>query len=355
MAEVIIVGSGLAAACLMHRFHANSIPFRVITQPNLSNSSRVAAGVWNPVVFKRLTKSWMADRLLPETLTFYKAIELQSGKKFLFERRIIRPLTNQQEQDAWTAKAKNELDDFLEDKIEHSNAELFGLKMQGSYGLVNSAGNLDIGCFLDYTMRYFSEKITEETFDYSLVETDGGKVRYKQHNYAAIVFCEGWLIKNNPFFNWIPMKPAKGEVLTLKAEGFDLKNYISNRSTFLFQQHDGNLRCGASYEWEHLNEVPTEAAKTMLLNGYAEHSNKHVEVIQHLAGVRPATTDRRPVLGEHPLHKGLFVFNGLGSKGVMLAPYFSKKFVNFYLQQEELSAEVSIRRFNNAYEQSTTS
>lgn len=176
MAEVIIVGSGLAAACLMHRFHAHNISFRVISKPSLSNSSRVAAGVWNPVVFKRLTKSWMADSLIPEALKFYKAIEQQSGDRFLFERKIIRPLASQHEKDAWTSKAKNELDDFLDPKIEHGTSELFGLKMKDAYSFVNSAGNLDIGRFLDYTMRYFSNKIREELFDYSSVELNGEQV-----------------------------------------------------------------------------------------------------------------------------------------------------------------------------------
>ncbi|MBK7816373.1 MAG: FAD-binding oxidoreductase [Sphingobacteriaceae bacterium] len=72
-------------------------------------------------------------------------------------------------------------------------------------------------------------------------------------------------------------------------------------------------------------------------------------VLEHKAGVRPSTLDRRPIIGQHPLHKNLFVFNGLGTKGVMLAPYFSKKFVHFYLNKEALDAEVDVKRFYSKF------
>lgn len=355
MAEVIIVGSGLAAACLMHRFNACNVNFEVISEPSLSNSSRVAAGVWNPVVFKRFTKSWMADTVIAEAISFYKSIEQAAGEQWLFERQIIRPLYEEHEQKLWLAKAKNELDDFLEEEIKTLNGTLLGLKMAGAYGIVNKAGNLDIPAFLDFTLQNFKHQIHRQKFEHTRLQLEEKGISYEGKKAKAIVFCEGWLVKDNPLFNWIPLKPAKGEVLTLKANNIDLKKHISNRSTFLFQQQNGTLRCGATYAWDVLNEEPTEACKDQLLRGFAEHSNEHAHVLEHLAGVRPATVDRRPVLGRHPQHHNVYMFNGLGSKGVMLAPYFSKKFVNFYLQQETLPAEVDLRRFIANYEQSKTS
>lgn len=355
MAEVIIVGSGLAACCLMHRFAEASVSFTVISQPGLSSSSHVAAGIWNPVVFKRYTKSWMADTVLPEMQAFYAAIEQQSSIKMLYPRLIIRPLADEREKTLWLGKSKNELDEYLDSQLYSNNETFPGLSLPAEYGIVKHAGNLDLPAFLAYSTKRFKNHIIEETFEHSSLKISPEGLSYKNRNAKAVVFCEGWLIKNNPFFNWLPFKPAKGEVLTLSAEGLQLKNHISNRSSFLFEQQHGQLRCGATYEWQNLNEEATDAAREELLAAYATHTDIPARVTAHQAGVRPATIDRRPVLGCHPELAGLYVFNGLGSKGVMLAPYFSKKFVNFYLHNEALSAEVNVRRFYPIYEQSKLS
>lgn len=45
-------------------------------------------------------------------------------------------------------------------------------------------------------------------------------------------------------------------------------------------------------------------------------------VVEHKAGVRPSVSDRRPVLGPCKDYEQLVVFNGLGTKGVSLAPFF---------------------------------
>jgi glycine/D-amino acid oxidase-like deaminating enzyme len=77
--------------------------------------------------------------------------------------------------------------------------------------------------------------------------------------------------------------------------------------------------------------------------------NCNYNIISHLAGVRPSSIDRRPIIGAHPEYKNLFVFNGLGTKGVMLAPYFSENFVNFYLKNEPLMDDVNVKRFYSNY------
>ena len=43
------------------------------------------------------------------------------------------------------------------------------------------------------------------------------------------------------------------------------------------------------------------------------------------------------------------MFNGMGAKGVMLAPYFAGKFVHFLKQKQELPKEVDVARFYKLY------
>lgn len=348
MAKVILVGRGLAAACLMHRFHAAGIEFRVIGKKEMSSCSRVAAGIWNPLVFKRLTKSWMADALIPELLDFYGRCEKEAGKSLMTQRQILRSFQEEQEEKLWLAKSKNELDDYLDPEIYTEGAAPRNLKC-GRYGQVLQAGNLDVPAFLDYTDVKFHDQISDEEFFYDDLKVDTLHCRYQEQEVTAVVFCEGWLISKNPFFNWVPFKPAKGELLTMRLRQLSLEKTISSKASFLFETQPQEFRSGATYEWTDLNETPTDRAREELLRKLSSHTDEQPEVLRHEAGIRPATIDRRPVLGHHPLYKQLWVFNGLGTKGVMLAPYFSNKFVLFYKQNVRPDSEIDLRRFYHLY------
>ena len=69
------------------------------------------------------------------------------------------------------------------------------------------------------------------------------------------------------------------------------------------------------------------------------------EIIDHQAGIRPTVKDRRPLLGVHPAHHQLAIFNGMGTKGVMLAPYFANHLVNHLENDDKLLPEIDIVRF----------
>src|SRR6476469_42384 len=101
MTDFIIVGRGLAASVLAHTFNTCNITFKIIGVPNLSSSSLVAAGIWNPVVFKRLTSSWLAHQTIPFLLNFYGECENRINKKFVYQRPILKPFAEEQEQILW--------------------------------------------------------------------------------------------------------------------------------------------------------------------------------------------------------------------------------------------------------------
>lgn len=60
MTKYIIVGQGLAGTLLAYQMHKNNIPFKIIVDPIQKSASEIAAGLINPLVFKRLTKvGWL--------------------------------------------------------------------------------------------------------------------------------------------------------------------------------------------------------------------------------------------------------------------------------------------------------
>lgn len=344
----LIVGQGIAGSVLALSLMKAGYRVCVIDKPGLSLSSRVAAGIWNPVVFKRLTKSWLADELVPELIDFYSHCDKELNASFITRRKIIKPFTEEQEKNLWLKKAQGE-NAFLDPQA-YDHFELSASQTIASYSFVLEAGNLDVAAFLNATKDQLikQQSFFEDTFQYGQLEQTAEGITYKELSADNIVFCEGHLISKNPFFNWVPMKPAKGEVLTVKCEGLNLKEHILNKGIFMMPLGNNHYKVGATYEWETLDDEPTPQKKEELSEKLKAVLKVPFEIIKHEAGVRPAVIDRRPVVGVHPSLHTHFIFNGFGTKAVMLAPYFAKQLVHHLQSNTTIDAEADVKRFVKA-------
>ncbi len=171
------------------------------------------------------------------------------------------------------------------------------------------------------------------------------EIRYKNFTCDKLVFCEGHLATQNPFFKELKFKPAKGEVLTIYCEELKTTSII-NKDFFILPLPEAHcFKVGATYNWLDFTDNTTEKAKQTLIEKIDSVIPFPYKIIKQQAGVRPSTIDRRPVMGFHATHKNMGVFNGFGTKAVMLAPYFSKHFCNFIFLNQELFLDVDVKRF----------
>ena len=351
MTDFMIVGRGLAAATLMHTLHRTGLSFVAIGDPSVSACSRVAAGVWHPLVFKRLTACWMYDTLIPFMLRFYDDAERVLGRKLVTARTLVRPFSEEQEKRLWLRKAGSELKGVLDPGIRNDRAYPL-CNMEHGYGLVRDAGNLDVRSFLDATNAFFADRVVTERFVHEKLEIGDGSFGYGDHHAVRIVYCEGNQVQSNPYFHWVPMRPSKGEVLTVAFEKKLFSQTIVSKGGFLLDLGGGLYRAGATYAWDGLDDVPTAAARHELELKIRAITSEPYRVESHEAGVRPSSFDRRPVVGEHPSIQGMYILNGLGTRGVMLAPWFAANFVNFCRQEASLEPEADVTRFRSSYEAS---
>ncbi len=320
---------------------------QIVHNAALPSSSRVAAGLYNPVVFKRLLPSWRAAEVVPFLVKKYSALEALLQEKFLFSVNISKVIENQHELETWEKRAHSEdIREFILPKISHQNPQGFKAPSVLGFGEVVQSGYVDTTIFLNAAHAYFNTLaiLQNHTFDYHALELCASGLVYQNEHYDELVFCEGFFVAQNPYFSFLPFKPVKGEVLTVRIPGFQSKN-ILNKNFFLLPLPDGTFRLGATYDWKNLNFEPSVEAKNSLLARLSEYVSGEIEIMQHDAGVRPSSEDRRPILGPHPHHPQLHVFNGLGTKGVMLAPFFAEQLTNYLLDGKPLEHEVSAVRF----------
>lgn len=339
------MGQGIAGSVLAITLLKANYSVLVIDEPSLSSCSRAAAGIWNPIVFKRLTKSWLADKVVPELLDFYKAASELLGAQLIHERAIIKPFTEEQEKSLWIKKAKDD-HAFLDRELYHG-LKLTEKDLLAGYSRVLQAGNLDVKLFLEKTRDYLAQNgsYLAERFGYRDLQYNGQAVSYKAITAGHVIFCEGHLLRENPFFDHIPLKPAKGEVLTIRCEGLLPDRDILNKGIFIMPLGEYRYKVGATYDWEDLSDTPTEAAKQSLTGKLRAVISVPFEVTEHEAGVRPATIDRRPVVGTHAVYKHYHIFNGFGTKAVMLAPFFARQFADHLQNGKPLEPEVDPMRF----------
>lgn len=343
--EFLIVGQGLAGTMLAFSMLEKGMDFRIVSSANKSKASVVAAGMVNPLVYKRLTLSWMVDELLPEMIRNYLQLEKILGKPFYYSKKILKPLS-EQETALWNKKITLPgFDFYIEDIVGESPVR--GIKTAPAYGIVQQAGYLNLSVFLAHAESFFYKKglLIEEDFQVTDNMEITKEIDCGGYKAEKVVFCEGYHLSRNPLFNFVKMNPAKGEVLLIHAPDLS-EEYILNKKVFVLPVGDQRFKVGSTYEWEDLSEEPTEKGKASILERLDQLIGLNYTIENHWAGVRPTIADRRPVLGQHPEYKNVFVFNGLGTKGVMLAPHFSRLMCDFLSgENKRLPDEVNVQRF----------
>ena len=343
--QFLIVGQGIAGSLLAYEMYKAGMNFTIISNPEIKKASDVAAGMYNPMVFKRLTKSWMVDQVLPVMTNSYLRLEEELGEQFLFPMDIVKPLV-EDESKMWEKRIfEGDFSEYMEDK--NDGRLLKGLKDFDIFGKITKSGHVDLSKLLSKLRDFFKERdlLIESNFEYKDLGFINGNITWQGITARTIVFCEGYHGAKNPYFKNIAFRPTKGELLEIECEGL-AEDHIINKNLFVLPLGNHRFKVGATYNWKDQNEEVTTEAKNDLLSRLDKIIDVPYTVHNQWAGIRPTISDRRPVLGVHPHHEGIAIFNGLGTKGVMLAPYFAKEMIQFLLfKSYPLDKEVDIRRF----------
>lgn len=342
--DYIIVGSGLAGIMICELLSRNNKSF-VVFDDKSQRSSSVAGGLYNPVILKRFTPVWKAREQLELALPMYKALEGKIEVKLDYKAPIYRLFASVEEQNNWFHACDHpNLTEFLSVQIEYPNIE--SIKSDHGFGKVLGTGRIDTRALILNYRNYLDKKgqFVWETFKHDQLEiTDMGLV-YNKVKARYIVFAEGVGLLDNPFFNHLPLGPTKGELLTIKAPDLNL-DVVLKSSVFLIPLGKDLYRVGSTYSRNDRSMGTTNIARDELLNKLDKIIDCDYQVIDQVSGIRPTVKDRRPLVGCHPQFNNVFVLNGLGTRGVMIAPYVATQLYDFIENDSPLDEAIDINRF----------
>ena len=341
--DYLIVGSGLAGLMLCEQLRSRGNSFLVVSNTS-QQASIVASGLYNPVVLKRFNMAWNADRHVPVALSAYKKLENYLGINVDDQRPIYRIFNSIEEQNNWFLAAdKPKLQQFLVPKIIENNNP--NIRAPFGYGEVKFTGRVDTKLLLEAYRNDLKSKdlFIEETFEYSSLDVTN-VVQYKEVIAKKLIFAEGFGMKQNPFFNTLPLEGTKGELLVIHAPDLKL-DVILKSSVFIIPIGDEQYLVGSTYTWNDYSNTPTESAKNEILEKLQNVISCSFKVVHQRAGIRPTVTDRRPLVGQHKAHKNLYLMNGLGSRGVLIAPTVARDLIAHIEDGVPLPKEIDIERF----------
>jgi glycine/D-amino acid oxidase-like deaminating enzyme len=319
----LIVGQGVAGTVLAHHFLQAGIPFQIWDSPQHFNSSYAAGGVFNPVTGRKLEKTWLADELFDYLFPFYQQVEKTLGESFFYPMPLFRPFAN------------DEMKQWLLGRKEQIHHHFLDWSEEGVW--VRQAGWVDVACLLRHSKNHFERLglFSERTFQ----AEDSG-------NFEAIIYCEGFHAVQNPLWEKLPFLPAKGELMRFQSAE-PSRDFILNKNGFILPLPDGAFKVGATYRWDEFTQSPTTSSREELISKLESMGLTQYELLETFVGVRPATQDRRPFVGM--LSGQVGIFNGFGSKGVSLSPYFAHAFIQDLIGEKELDLAVSIQRYSHLF------
>lgn len=343
--DYIVVGGGISGCVLSYTLMKYGASVLMYDMPKENKSSAIAAGLWNPIVLKRMKKVWKADEMMDELHTVYPDMEQWTSSQFFDPVSIRRVFHNAGEQNTWMELCDSPaFSMYLEDSISPLPESVVG---EFESGRMKGTGRLNVVAFMAAVHEALRKEngFREERFEWDAVVRDAEGVDYKDVRAHAVISCEGaQMALEEKTLTQGGFAPVKGEVIRVELDK-PLENECIHQKHFMLSEGNNEVTVGATYAWDGFGDGPTQEKKRELEEHVSKVWNGSTRTLDHKSGVRPATKDRRPIVGAHALEH-TWVFGGMGSRAVLMAPYLAKVLVEHFIYGTDLLAECLPSRFS---------
>lgn len=343
--DVLIVGQGLCGTHLSRALQKEGKTFLVIDEARKNSASKIAAGIINPVTGRRYVTTWMIEDLIDFAKIVYTDLGDILDMELMQQKSIIDFFPSPQMRNAFVERVSED-DTYL-----HSYPDQNDFNSEFNYdfdcGEVRPAYTVNVQALLKLwrEMLVAQQLVREEKFRVEELKVEAFGVHYEDISASKIIFCDGIAAAQNPWFSLLPFSANKGEALVVECVGLN-NDHIYKKGLMLAPLAEENIFwLGSNYQWEFEDDNPSESFYKngdVLLKSWLK---KPYKILEHKAGVRPATLERRPFVGFHPQHRAVGILNGMGTKGASLAPFFAHQLAQHIAYNFPIAPEADVHRF----------
>lgn len=339
MLDYLIVGFGVSGLAISKALYNKNLQFSIINDDS-QKATLAAGGLINPVMLKTGKPVWKVNDFLPFAKSFYHSFSSSFFKTYPIHR-VFYSIEDQNNHISQQTRAKNDsyTDYEIINAYNHVNAPY---KMSQVYG----GGVIQIQNLIANQLKYLKTKhqLLEETFQFEFLQEKSDHIVYKGISAKHIIFTEGFGISNNPYFNDLPVQGNKGEYLIIESKELQLDAILKNKF-FLIPLGNDLYKYGATYNRDVLNNSPSEKARVLLKNNLDLLVKCSYKNVDQVAGIRPTVKDKKPIYGTHYKSKNIHLLNGMGSRGLMMAPLLAEELIEHIENDTPLREEVNLNRF----------
>ena len=314
--KVLIVGDGLAGTLMAWECVKRGLIFEQWSNGSPA-ASDVAAGMFNPVSFRRILPQWDAANHAARARIAFQGIEKSLGITLWHEVPIIRVFPDAQYASLWAERASgtHEVSPFIETL---SRGDLHpSIHAPHGAGLVRESGWVDVQLLTEKSRKHWQRQGQWKAEAWCM--EDGCPSEFD-----AVMDCRGVGAVDDLAKFGLELRPNHGEVITVQTE-LEWGQQIVNNVTWALPLGSGTYRIGSTYRWD-MDEPTVLAASLDHLIDQANLARTGpalvaTEATSHRAGLRPSCFDRRPILGQVSVQSPwYFACTGWGTRGVTIGP-----------------------------------
>lgn len=345
--DFFIIGQGVAGTFLARELIERGKSVLVIDNDQRESSSRVAAGLLNPITGMRLRLAEGTHELLKNSKKLFAKLAGEHGKTLFTPIPICRIYDSEKE--IALKATRHESPEYAALMSPNTPAGADIANPLGSF-IISGGGWVDLPLLLDLEATWLRERgalVSGNAEAEEFLPESAGTGVYWKNNYArtGVIFCNGYKAGHLPWFKKIPWQPAKGEIVDCQTD-IESESRILNRDGWAIPLGGGIWRSGSTWEWKQLDEIPTPALGEELRAKLQKffRSPANARLVEHRAGVRPCVRGNHPYCGTHPALAWCHLFGGLGPKGTFWGPTCAALLADWLCEKKPLPARFDLRR-----------
>jgi len=345
MLDYIIVGDGIAGLFMYYFLKKAGQKVRLVGHQSPVTASAASTGIINPITGRSYAKTWMAEELLEFSEDFYTTLSIELGEKIIKPVAIYREFEDVRSQNNWTNRsAEASYESFYNDSPSVLDRDKYsepksGMEICRSFW-INSERVIEL------LRRGINDNEDYEnmTFQHDDLILSDGSVKWNELEAKKLIFAEGYGVKSNPRFNFLPLQYALGQTMVIESPELE-QNRIVKKGVFIIPIGGHKYQIGSTFIRNKTELENDHSSRDELKEKLDAALKVPYKVLSYSAGVRTVIKDRRPILGPSMESDSIYIFNGLGTKGYSLGPYFANHLVEHLISGIDILSEVSVERF----------